>query len=424
MRLPSYVLPRLRSDALDTLSPARAGASRDLIAIAENKVEDADAPDSASTTLLRDALDAAEGKRDRLRAQIERSFDEELGPRQRLVQAAHPALPLRDRPRRRRRHERRQLAVAERLWRDDALRASVVAAATQAVEEGGQACPGADPEATPQKQVASCVEAVEEPGLPIGWTDRSASEGWAILGKIGGLLATAFALTLGAILVRPSPRRSHGCAGAAAGAAGRAEREADRPAPGERPRGRTTKSIRCLNGRDGTDPSSVAIRAMARTLFDRIWEHHVVAEPHGEPALLWIDLHLVHEVTSLQAFEGSASRAAGAPAGSRRSRRWITTCRRAPGRPTRSRAQLEALERNCAEFGVPLYATGSGREGIVHVIDRSSASHGRGSRSSAATRIPRPTARSARSPSGSALGGRARARDADAHRRRRPARCG
>jgi 3-isopropylmalate/(R)-2-methylmalate dehydratase large subunit len=106
-----------------------------------------------------------------------------------------------------------------------------------------------------------------------------------------------------------------------------------------------------------------------KTLFDRIWDAHVVVEPPGEPALLYVDLHLVHEVTSAQAFEGL--RLEG-----RRVRRPDLTLATmdhnvptAPGPPDElSRTQLEALRRNCAEFGVPLYATGSGREGIVHVI--------------------------------------------------------
>ena len=109
---------------------------------------------------------------------------------------------------------------------------------------------------------------------------------------------------------------------------------------------------------------------MARTLFDKIWDEHVVLEEPGEPALLYVDLHLVHEVTSPQAFEGL--RLAG-----RRVRRPdltlatmdhnVATGDDTPVDPL-SQLQLEALAHNCAEFGVPLYATGSGREGIVHVI--------------------------------------------------------
>ncbi|HSP70913.1 MAG TPA: 3-isopropylmalate dehydratase large subunit [Gaiellaceae bacterium] len=108
---------------------------------------------------------------------------------------------------------------------------------------------------------------------------------------------------------------------------------------------------------------------MARTLFEKVWESHVVVEPPGEPALLYVDLHLVHEVTSPQAFDGL--RLAGRPV--RRPDLTIATMDHnvptGPEAPDElSRAQLEALRRNCEEFGVPLYATGSGREGIVHVI--------------------------------------------------------
>ena len=109
---------------------------------------------------------------------------------------------------------------------------------------------------------------------------------------------------------------------------------------------------------------------MQKPLFEKIWERHVVAEPPDEPALLYVDLHLVHEVTSPQAFEGL--RLAG-----RRVRRPdqtlatmdhnVPTGDDTPQDPL-SQQQLDALERNCREFGVPLFATGSGREGIVHVI--------------------------------------------------------
>ena len=108
---------------------------------------------------------------------------------------------------------------------------------------------------------------------------------------------------------------------------------------------------------------------MGKTLFERVWEAHLVAEPEGEAPLLYVDLHLVHEVTSAQAFE--ALRLAG-----RKVRRpELTLATMDHNVPTDDRpadelaaAQLDALRRNCEEFGVPLYATGSGREGIVHVI--------------------------------------------------------
>jgi 3-isopropylmalate/(R)-2-methylmalate dehydratase large subunit len=109
---------------------------------------------------------------------------------------------------------------------------------------------------------------------------------------------------------------------------------------------------------------------MAKTLFERIWERHVVREEPGEPALLYIDLHLIHEVTSPQAFE--SLRLAGRRV-RRPDRSLATMDHNVPtdGRPVSdplARAQLDALRANCAEFGIPLYETGSGREGIVHVI--------------------------------------------------------
>jgi len=107
-----------------------------------------------------------------------------------------------------------------------------------------------------------------------------------------------------------------------------------------------------------------------RTLFERVWETHVVREPADQPALLYVDLHLIHEVTSPQAFDGLRL------AGRRVRRRDLSVATMDHNVPTLdgpitdplAREQLEALRRNCEEFGVPLYATGSGREGIVHVI--------------------------------------------------------
>ncbi|MBW3592328.1 MAG: 3-isopropylmalate dehydratase large subunit, partial [Actinobacteria bacterium] len=109
---------------------------------------------------------------------------------------------------------------------------------------------------------------------------------------------------------------------------------------------------------------------MPKTLFDRIWETHLVRDEGEEPALLYVDLHLVHEVTSPQAFDGLRL------AGRRVRRPDLTLATMDHNVPTDgvrvrdplARAQLDALRRNCAEFGVPLYATGSGREGIVHVL--------------------------------------------------------
>ena len=109
---------------------------------------------------------------------------------------------------------------------------------------------------------------------------------------------------------------------------------------------------------------------MGRTLFEKIWDRHVVRDEPGEPTLLYIDLHLVHEVTSPQAFEGL--RLAGR--GVRRPDLTVATMDHnvptLPGPITdpMAKAQLDALRAKCEEFGIELYGTGSGREGIVHVI--------------------------------------------------------
>ncbi len=109
-----------------------------------------------------------------------------------------------------------------------------------------------------------------------------------------------------------------------------------------------------------------------RTLFDKLWDDHVVHAPENEPALLYIDLHLVHEVTSPQAFEGL--RAAGRRV--RQPRLTVatvdhnvpTTDRRLPISDPISARQIEALRDNCREFGISFYDINSAEQGIVHVI--------------------------------------------------------
>jgi 3-isopropylmalate/(R)-2-methylmalate dehydratase large subunit len=107
-----------------------------------------------------------------------------------------------------------------------------------------------------------------------------------------------------------------------------------------------------------------------KTLFDRIWERHVVVEPDDQPALLYVDLHLVHEVTSPQAFEGLrlAGRTVRRPDLTLATMDHSVPTEAGPIADPLARQQLDALRGNCEEFGVPLFATGSGREGIVHVI--------------------------------------------------------
>ncbi len=111
---------------------------------------------------------------------------------------------------------------------------------------------------------------------------------------------------------------------------------------------------------------------MGQTLSEKVWERHVVHRTDDEPDLLYVDLHLVHEVTSPQAFEGLRL------AGRRVRRPDLTLATMDHNVPTAglhlgitdpiSRRQCEALESNCKEFGVPLYAMGHADQGIVHVI--------------------------------------------------------
>ena len=109
---------------------------------------------------------------------------------------------------------------------------------------------------------------------------------------------------------------------------------------------------------------------MAGTLAEKVWESHVVRRGEGEPDLLYIDLHLLHEVTSPQAFDGL--RLARRPV--RRPDLTLATedhnVPTTPGPITDpvSRTQVETLRRNCEEFGVRLYPMGDAEQGIVHVV--------------------------------------------------------
>ncbi|HVB52049.1 MAG TPA: 3-isopropylmalate dehydratase large subunit [Acidimicrobiales bacterium] len=109
-----------------------------------------------------------------------------------------------------------------------------------------------------------------------------------------------------------------------------------------------------------------------KTLYEKIWEQHVVVAPEGEPTLLYIDLHLVHEVTSPQAFDGLRLN-------NRKVRRpdltLATADHNVPTDPLStpindpiSKRQLEALGENCHEFGITVFPRGHENQGIVHVI--------------------------------------------------------
>ena len=111
---------------------------------------------------------------------------------------------------------------------------------------------------------------------------------------------------------------------------------------------------------------------MGKTLAEKLWDSHLVRSAAGEPDLLYVDMHLIHEVTSPQAFDGL--RLAGRPV--RRPELTLatedhnvpTTDILAPIADPVSRVQVETLRRNCEEFGITLYPMGHSQQGIVHVI--------------------------------------------------------
>ena len=113
---------------------------------------------------------------------------------------------------------------------------------------------------------------------------------------------------------------------------------------------------------------------MSKTLFDKIWEKHVITGEVGEPQLLYVDLHLIHEVTSPQPFSGlrQERRRLRCP-----ERTFATIDHNIPTTPIKSvesirdqisRLQIQTLQKNCRDFGVPLAGINSGDQGIVHVI--------------------------------------------------------
>src|ERR1700744_4768495 len=111
---------------------------------------------------------------------------------------------------------------------------------------------------------------------------------------------------------------------------------------------------------------------MGQTLFDKIWDAHVVNSSEGFPDVLYIDTHFIHEVTSPQAFDGLRER--GLPVF--RPKQTVATAdhnvptwdQHLPIKEELSRYQVDMLTKNCAEFGIELYGLGHPYQGIVHVI--------------------------------------------------------
>jgi hypothetical protein len=202
-RKPSYIPARTFAlTLLDTFAPPDDETdSRDLIGRATKALEPTS--DSKMNEIvrgaLRDALAESRDDVDRFRASIERTFDETMdrasGWYKRRVQLILFALALgltcvmnAD-----------TLAIGQRLWKDDALRAAVVAQANNVVRSGSAECAQTSAGETKADAAAKCVDAVNEFGLPLGWSHTTSPHSfWSALGKILGLLVTAFALALGA----------------------------------------------------------------------------------------------------------------------------------------------------------------------------------------------------------------------------------
>ena len=126
---------------------------------------------------------------------------------------------------------------------------------------------------------------------------------------------------------------------------------------------------------DGSDMATTssmnAVQQEPRTMFDKLWDDHVVAGEQGRPQLLYVDLHLVHEVTSPQAFQGlrDAHRTVRRP-----ERTFATMDHNVPTDGSKvivdpiAKLQIDTLAHNAEEFGIRLAGMGDRRQGIVHVI--------------------------------------------------------
>ena len=111
---------------------------------------------------------------------------------------------------------------------------------------------------------------------------------------------------------------------------------------------------------------------MPKTLFEKIWNEHLVAQEEGFPNVLFIDAHFIHEVTTPQAFDGLKQRGISVHSPHRT---WATADHNVPTidqhlpiKDLLSRKQVELLEKNCEDFGIELFGLGHPWQGIVHVI--------------------------------------------------------
>ena len=111
---------------------------------------------------------------------------------------------------------------------------------------------------------------------------------------------------------------------------------------------------------------------MAKTLYEKVWDSHIVAAPQGEAPLIYVDRHLVHEVTSPQAFSGLkvAGRRLRAPEKTFATMDHNTSTKSASldALSPMARIQVETLAQNCEEFGIRLYDIHHKNQGIVHVM--------------------------------------------------------
>lgn len=193
---PSYIPPRVFALAfLDTVAPPEAGSNLSLTLRAENAIK-ALPEDSVIRTVLHDATKSAETNVTKFRAELETSFDDVMdrasGWYKRRTQLVLLIVSIgvvgvanAD-----------ALAIGQRLFKDDAVRAAVVAQAAKTTDQS--TCPGVS-ESDPLKRATECVDRIERLGLPFAWSDTTTPDdagGW--LAKLGGLLLTIAALSLGA----------------------------------------------------------------------------------------------------------------------------------------------------------------------------------------------------------------------------------